>query len=142
VLAGFENDHIVRDESATGGTAIVHQEVAPAIDTPISTTFKVTGAVDLVSPGAMAPEMVTGTPTFKWVRDPSADRYDVTVFDSYGNIAWMASTMPGSVVTLTYAGPALVSGRYYQFRVRSVKTTGGEQTISRSEDLLGVFYVP
>lgn len=140
VLAAFENDFLVRDESSIGGTAIVYQDVAAAQDVTIGTGFKVTGSVDVVSPGAMAPEMVTGTPTFKWVDDSSEDRYEVTVFDAYGNVTWQGGT-PKSVVTLTYGGPALKSGMYYQFRVRSIKDPA--ETISRSEDLKGVFfYVP
>ena len=139
VLAAFENDNLVRDESSIGGTAIVHQEVAAGQDVTIGTGFKVTGSVDIVSPGATAPEMVTGTPTFTWLDDSSEDRYEVTVFDSYGNIIWMNGTLKG-VVTLAYGGPELKSKNYYQFRVRSVKDPN--ETISRSEDLKGVFYVP
>jgi len=141
VLAGFENDNMVRDESSIGGTEIVHQEIAAGADVTIAASFKVTGSVDLVSPAASGVETVTGTPTFKWAVDASADRYDVTVFDSYGNLTWTGTT-GRNVTTLVYAGPALESNSYYQWRVRSVKTTGGEQTISRSEDLKGVFFVP
>jgi hypothetical protein len=43
--------------------------------------FKVTGAVDLVGPGADAPEVVTGHPTFRWVDDTSEDLYRVNLFD-------------------------------------------------------------
>jgi len=138
VLAGFENDNFVRDESATGGTDVVHQTVAPAMDAPIATAFKVTGALTLVSPGANGIETVTATPTLAWTDDPSADQYGVTVFDSYGNVAWM-TTVAGNVVSLPYGGPALQGGRYYQLRVRSLMN---DATISKSEDLKGVFYVP
>jgi hypothetical protein len=139
VLAGFENDNLVRDESGIGGTAIVKQEVVAGVDVAISAGFKVTGSVDIVSPGAMAPEMVTGTPTFTWLDDSSEDKYEVTVFDSYGTVIWMAETAKNTP-TLVYGGPALKSGFYYQFRVRSVSLAGA--TIARSEDLKGVFYVP
>jgi hypothetical protein len=84
--------------------------------------------------------MVTGTPTFTWIDDASEERYEVTVFDSYGTVYWTGSSLR-NVPTLLYGGPALESGMYYQFRVRSVKDPGDE-TISRSEDLKGVFYVP
>ena len=136
VLAGFENDFLVRDESSIGGTSIVHQEVVAGQDVAIGTSFKLTGADDIVSPGANGPEMVTGTPTFKWVDDSSEDRYTVTVFDSYGTDIWDGGT-PKSVVTLTYGGPPLKSGQYYQFRVASIKDPS--EVISRSEDLKGVF---
>jgi hypothetical protein len=140
VLAGFENDSMVRDESSIGGTEVVHQQVDAGVDVTIGQTFKVTGAVDIVAPGAMAPEMVTGTPTFQWVDDSSEERYEVTVLDSYGTVVWTGSA-PKNAVSLAYGGPALQSGMYYQFRVRSVKDPGNE-TIARSEDLKGLFYVP
>ncbi|HEY5920957.1 MAG TPA: hypothetical protein VIV11_04770, partial [Kofleriaceae bacterium] len=139
VLAAFENDNLVRDESGIGGTAIVHQEVIAGQDVEIGEGFKVTGSVDIVGPGATTPETVTGTPTFTWLDDSSEDRYEVTVFDSYGNIVWEAGT-PKSVVTLTYAGPPLEAGMYYQFRVASIKDPA--EVISRSEDLKGVFVLP
>lgn len=139
VLAGFENDFLVRDESSIGGTAIVHQEVVAGQDVTLPTSFKLTGADDIVSPGAMGPEMVTGTPTFKWIDDSSEDRYTVTVFDSYGTDIWDGGTGK-SVVTLQYGGPALKSGQYYQFRVASIKDPS--EVIARSEDLKGVFFVP
>jgi hypothetical protein len=139
VLAGFENDNLVRDESGIGGTAIVHQEVVAGLDVQIADSFKVTGSVDIVGPGAMGPEMVTSTPTFTWMDDSSEDRYKITVFDSYGNVVWEAET-PKSVTTLAYAGPTLKPGMYYQFRVASIKDPA--EVISRSEDLKGVFFVP
>jgi hypothetical protein len=139
VLAGFENDNLVRDESGIGGTSIVHQEVTAGQDVTIASGFKVTGADDIVTPGAMGPEMVTGAPTFKWIDDSSEDRYTVTVFDSYGTTVWLSGTGK-SVVTLPYGGPALKSGMYYQFRVASIKDPA--TVISRSEDLKGVFFLP
>jgi hypothetical protein len=103
-------------------------------DVTIGTRFKVTGAVDLVSPGAMGPEAVTGTPVFKWVDDSSEDRYEVTGFDSYGTMIWQ-STPPRNVAMLTYGGPALEAGMYYQFRVRSVKAPS--ETSWRRAKLVG-----
>jgi hypothetical protein len=139
VLAAFENDNLVRDESGIGGTAIVHQEVVAGQNVDIANGFKVTGSVDLVGPGATSPEMVMGVPTFTWLDDSSEDRYAVTVFDSYGNIVWESGT-PKGVVTLLYAGSTLQSGMYYQFRVASIKDPA--EVISRSEDLKGVFFMP
>ncbi|HEY5947594.1 MAG TPA: carboxypeptidase-like regulatory domain-containing protein, partial [Kofleriaceae bacterium] len=138
-LAAFENDNLVRDESGIGGTAIVHQEVVAGQDATIGDSFKVTGSVDIVGPGAMEPEMLTAPPTFTWLDDSSEDRYAITVFDSYGNIVWESGT-PKSVVTLPYGGPALKPGMYYQFRVASIKDPA--EVISRSEDLKGVFVMP
>ncbi|HWU88576.1 MAG TPA: carboxypeptidase-like regulatory domain-containing protein [Kofleriaceae bacterium] len=139
VLAGFENDYLVRDESSIGGTQVVHQQVTAGQDVAIAQSFKVTGSVDIVSPGANGPEMVTGTPQFKWVDDSSEDRYEVTVFNSYGNTTWQGGTLK-NVVTLTYGGPPLESGMYYQVRVRSIKDPA--EQISKSEELKGVFFVP
>jgi hypothetical protein len=139
VLAGFENDYLVRDESGIGGTEIVHQDVIAGQDVEIADGFKVTGSVDIVGPGAAGPEMVTGAPTFSWIDDSSEDRYAVTVFDSYGTVVWESET-PKSVVTLQYGGPALEPGMYYQFRVASIKDPS--EVISRSEDLKGVFFAP
>ena len=56
MLAGFENDNLVRDESGIGGTAIVHQEVIAGQDVEIAEGFKVTGSVDIVGPGATSPK--------------------------------------------------------------------------------------
>ncbi len=39
---------------------------------------------------------------------------------------------------MQYGGPALQTGGYYQFRATSMKNTA---PISRTEDLLGVFFV-
>jgi len=139
VLAAFENDNLVRDESGIGGTAIVRQEVVAGQDATIASGFKVTGALDIVSPGATGPEMVTAAPTFTWLDDSSEDRYAITVFDSFGKIVWEGGTLK-SVVTLAYGGPALTPGMYYQFRVASIKDPS--TVISRSEDLKGVFYLP
>ena len=139
VLAAFENDNLVRDESGGGGTDIVHQEVVAGQNATIGSGFKVTGSVDIVGPGAIGPEMVTGAPTFRWLDDSSEDRYAITVFDSYGVVAWEGGT-PKSVTTLLYGGPALKPGMYYQFRVQSIKDPS--TVISRSEDLKGVFFRP
>jgi hypothetical protein len=139
VLAAFENDNLVRDESGGGGTDIVHQNVLAGQDVTIADGFKVTGSVDIVGPGAMGPETVTGAPTFTWLDDSSEDRYAITVFDSYGNVVWESGT-PKSVVTLHYGGPSLKPGMYYQFRVQSIKDPS--TVISRSEDLKGVFFQP
>ncbi len=61
VLAAFENDFLVRDESGGGGTDIVHQTVVAGQDVTIGSGFKVTGSVDIIGPGAAGPEMVAGT---------------------------------------------------------------------------------
>ncbi len=141
VLAAFENDLLVRDASSIGGTDIVHQEIAAGQNVMLSQSFKVTGALEILGPGANGPEAVTANPTLRWVDDSSEDRYELTVFDAFGTIVWQQSVPGGSNdLAVPYAGPALQSGMYYQFRARSIKDPAEE--ISRTEDLRGVFYLP
>lgn len=140
VLAAFENDHLVRDASGIGGTAVVHQQVVAGQDVTIGDSFKVTGALDIVGPGANGPEVVTGTPTFRWVDDTSEDRYRLSVFDAYGTEVWQHIEPSGAhAPSTTYAGPALTAGMTYQFRVLSIKDPNEE--LSRTEDLRGVFTI-
>lgn len=150
-LAAFENDFLVRDpDVCQGGTEIVHFDVAGA---PVSLdTFKITGSLDVISPGAAGPELVTSaTPTFSWKDDSSETAYELTVIDALGNTVWtfLERSHSGDDPAVQYAGPALEPG-YYQFKVKSVKgmctptgsTTEVTQYISQTEDLKGVFIVP
>lgn len=147
VLAAFENDDLVRDpDTAIGGTAIQTLSVgsqAVSVD-----GFKITGALQVISPGADGPQPVVGAPTFHWMDDSSEDGYEVTVYDTFGNAVFSDPDVPrvtGSAdVSLTYGGPTLTPG-YYQFRAvswRAGKGTGTPRTyISATEDLKGVFVV-
>jgi len=147
VLAAFENDELVRDpDEAIGGTAI--QEISvqgAALDVP---GFKITGALDVVSPGAKAPEVVASDVLFKWADDSSEDGYELTVLDTFGVEVWKDTEVPrvtgSTTVTHAYAGPALDPG-YYQFRVvswREAKKGAAARTyISATEDLKGVFII-
>jgi hypothetical protein len=140
VLAAFENDSLVRDASEIGGTEVVHQVVTAGQDVDLAESFKVTGAVDLLGPGASGPEVTTATPTFRWVDDSSEDFYRVTVFDAYGTQVWTHDEPSGARDPSTlYAGPPLTPGMTYQFRVVSIKEPAEE--LSRSEELRGVFTV-
>jgi hypothetical protein len=145
VLAAFENDDLVRDPDQTiGGTKIVHIEVPDPVDgntVTLSEGFKITEALEITSPGAEGPEAVdTPTPTFIWADDPSAEGFEVHVFDAFGNEIWYQETGPDTV-ELTYAGPALEEDMYYQFKALSFREQGGTRTaISATEDLRGVFY--
>jgi hypothetical protein len=143
VLAAFENDGLVRDpDTAIGGTAT--QEVTVAGASTAAGSFKVTGALDVRSPGASGPEVVSSAmPTFSWADDSSEDGYDLWVYDGFGNLVWAAPPLPSvsgaKDVTATYAGPALKPG-YYQFRAASFRSKTGKKTyISMTEDLKGVF---
>ena len=141
-VAAFENDGLVRDpDLCISGTADVHLAVAAATPLTIPETFKITGALDVIDPGAMGASMVTGTPSFSWVDDSGEDTYLVQLFDSYGEMVWMKS-IPGvssGTPVVAYDGPALTAGMFYQFRTTSLK---GTCALSRTEDLKGVFYLP
>ena len=146
-LAAFENDGLVRDpDTNIGGTDLVYVDVPEAggrVSLPES--FKVTGALTTISPGAETLEIVGATPTFTWADDSSEDGYDLRVFDAFGALTYEALGLPrvtgSSSVTHTYAGPALVPGMIYQFRVLSWRERGGRTPISATEDLRGVFQV-
>lgn len=148
VLVAFENDALVRDPDAgIAGTAI--QEVVLTAGQSVSPaeSFKVTEALAIIGPGNDAPELVdSAMPTLTWADDSSEDGYDVIVYDALGTAVWeteIAGASGGSNVDLVYAGDALVTGMYYQFRVTSWRTTGGggeKLYISRTEDLRGVFF--
>jgi hypothetical protein len=138
VLAAFENDGLVRDPDPNiAGTQIPHVTVAGGnVD---AGNFKVTGALDVIAPGANAPEPVSGNPTFSWKDDSSETGYTLVVFDSFGNKIWENNMIPsskGSNPSVPYMGPALMKGNFYQFRATSLKMGS---PISRTEDLKGVF---
>lgn len=148
VLASFENDNGVRDPDPNiGGTQIVNITVPAAggsRSVALPMAFKVTDAIAVRSPGMDQPEALTNaTPTLTWADDSSEDGYQVRVFDSLGNIVWMNLTVPRVTgnpnVNVTYAGPPLTPGMYYQFRATSMKAGA---PITRTEDLRGVFYLP
>lgn len=146
VVAAFENDGLVRDpDQCIAGTADVHIEVVAATPLTVPESFKITGALSILAPGAMGPESLTAAPTFSWVDDASEDQYLVELFDSYGQLVWM-KTIPGvngTMPTLAYDGPALLPTMFYQFRVTSSRqqVNTGRCNISRTEDLKGVFYL-
>lgn len=141
VLAAFENDDFVRDpDLSIGGTSILHIDVIAGQTTTVD-SFKVTGALSIVGPGATAAEAVTEPVTLSWIDDSSEDEYVVEVFDAFGNVAWTTTLAgySGEDPAIPYGGEALVPGMYYQLRVTSKKDG---VPISRTEDLKGVFYLP
>ena len=146
VLAGFENDALVRDpDTNISGTNTLHITVQGG-NVDMAESFKVTGALAIVSPGAMQPEAVNSAPMLQWKDDSSEDWYEVRVYDAFGAEVWRDLKVPGQSgggnVSLRYAGPMEV-GMYYQFRVTSWRSPGNKAAapISASEDLRGVFYV-
>lgn len=142
VLAAFENDRLVRDpDTSIGGTEIQHIEVTGG-NVPVAGSFKVTGALAVVSPGAEGLESTSSNPTFVWEDDSSEDEYLVVVYDAFGSSIWETTGNfdPGgnADATVEYAGPTLEPGMIYQFRATSIKDG---TPISSTEDLLGVFTV-
>lgn len=138
VLGAFENDGLVRDpDTSIGGTEIQHISVTDGGTTTVE-GFKITGALDVTSPGANAPEAVTEAPALQWIDDSSEDFYELEVFDAYGDLVWehTEDRHTGDDPSVPYAGP-LERGMYYQFRVTSIKDG---VPISRTEDLKGVFW--
>jgi hypothetical protein len=144
VLAAFENDLLVRDpDTSIGGTTIQHVTVGSGESVVMDQSFKITEHLAIVGPGAEMPEPVSGTPTFSWTDDSSEDRYELELYTALGDLVWEQRAVPsgrGAAVELPYAGPALVAGMVYQFRVTSFRDRSGVVTaISKSEDLRGVF---
>jgi len=162
VLASFENDDLVRDpDQAIAGTGLVHVTMPrPGEDIALSESFKVTEALEVLSPGADEPEPVSGDVTLSWADDSSEKFYTVTVYNAYGDLVWCRAradvlallnidscdqaevpSVSGGDVTVTYDGP-LEPGMYYQFRATSWREPGGGPTpIAQTEDLRGVFFV-
>lgn len=141
VLAAYENDFLVRDpDTGIAGTEILEITVEPGDAITLQDSFKVTGALGIVGPGANGPEQVTGTPTFEFEDDSSEDYYEVVVHDALGNEIWRDDTIPSvsgsATVVVEYGGPALRPGMYYRFRATSWKANS---PISRTEELRGVF---
>ena len=147
VLAAFENDGFVRDpDTSIGGTEIVPVTVPDGGgDISLDMSFKVTGALEVLSPGADGLEVITDTePTFSWDDDSSEAGYEVYVFDALGNEVHAGELGPvtGSMpVTYTWTGAVTEPGMVYQFRAYSYRTEsdGSRVYISATEDLLGVF---
>ena len=144
VLAAFENDLLVRDpDPSIAGTQILHIQVPEdsSYEINIPSSFKVTEALVIVSPGAAEPELITDNPTFIWKDDSSETKYAIVVYNAFGDEVWRDDNLPrvtGSEnVTVEYGGSSLQTGMYYPFRVTSWK---GDGPISQTEDLLGVFY--
>ncbi|HEY3450519.1 MAG TPA: carboxypeptidase-like regulatory domain-containing protein [Myxococcales bacterium] len=142
VLAAFENDGNVRDpDPGISGTQLQHITVAGgAISGGASPDFKVTGAVQLVSPGKDGPEGVAAKPTFTWTTYSNADSYVVYVYDALGNEIWTKIIIDKATVSIAYpdTAPALTPGLFYQWRVTAFRRLA---PTSMTEELRGVFYV-
>jgi hypothetical protein len=145
VLAAFENDGNVRDPDPNiSGTQIARLTVANGTPS-LSPSFKVTGAIQMVGPGAgETSEVVTGTPKFTWKPYSSAQSYELRVFDSQGTKVWENLSVPDTKtsagnIEAAYAGPPLTPGLIYQWRATAKGNAGNP--ISQTEELRGLFSV-
>jgi hypothetical protein len=152
-LAAFENDGLVRDpDTSIGGTMIVHFTVPEGGGTvELGEGFKVTGALEVISPGASALETITTpTPTFVWRDDASEDGYEIRVYDAFGRLVHEDTMVPRVTgrphVSYVWKGATLEPRMVYQFRAwswRADARTGRRVLISATEDLHGTFmYAP
>ena len=141
VLAAFENDQLVRDpDEGIAGTAIVFVDVAGA-DVDISESFKVTEALEVISPGASGLEIVTSPPELVFAQDSSEDGYELRLYDALGNLVHEDTMLPPGSGSMPIRYPlegvvTLEPGMIYQFRAWSF---GRGSLISATEDLRGVF---
>jgi hypothetical protein len=150
VLAAFENDLLVRDpDEAIAGTDIVHIDVPAGQTFTIEQSFKVTGALVVMSPGGGGLEVITDpSPTLTWADDSSEDGYELRVYNAYGELihedadVGRVTGSPSVRYDWTPAEPLEV-GMIYQFRAVSWRNAtglgGGRTYIAATEDLKGVF---
>ena len=144
VLAGFENDGLVRDPDETiAGTQVQEVEVVPGQSVAVPEMFKVTAALDVVGPGRDGLEEVEVPVTLIWTDDSSETHYELVVLDALGAVIWeqlMIASGNEADVAVPYEGPPLQPGMIYQFRATSVRETPQAVTaLSRTEDLRGLF---
>ncbi len=146
VLAAFENDGNVRDPDPNiSGTQLAHVTVSNGVAS-VNPSFKVTGAIETVSPGASDTiEEIAGTPTFTWKPYSSAKTYDLVVFSSsgvkvWGNPAVLDVKNAAGNIAVAYGGLVpLKPGLIYQWRATALGNAGNP--ISLTEDLKGLFLV-
>jgi hypothetical protein len=166
IIASMMNDGNVidPDEAVTQGDPLV--TVTNGIATPLTRSFKVTGAVVMDTPAPPVNNEVpvlTATPTFTWHSESSyssANDFAIEVINGSGETVWggfggldpvegiPTVTVPGGTYTINYAGPELQSGRYYQLRIYAMKDDfdailypNGYKLISVTENLDGVFKI-
>jgi len=147
VLAGFENDGLVRDpDEGISGTDVVYLTVPEGEgEVPVPQSFKVTAALAVESPGSTGMEVVDQpAPELVWADDASEDGYELRVYDAFGELVLEVLDVPretgGKTVSHSWTDPPPEEGMVYQFRVWSYHDTKSSRNyISATEDLLGVF---
>jgi hypothetical protein len=151
VLAAFENDSLVRDpDLSIAGTEIVFIDVGTSgAAVSLSQSFKVTGSLAVLSPGADGiEELPAGAIDLSWADDSSENGYELRVYDAFGTLVHEDAMIPSKSgtdkVSYTLDGASFVPGMLYQFRVWSWRMTAKQMKrsyISASEDLRGVFQI-
>jgi hypothetical protein len=151
VLAAFENDLLVRDpDLSIAGTDIVFVDVGnTGSPVTLAQSFKVTGALAVISPGAQGvDEMPAGTINLAWADDSSEDGYELRVYDALGTLVHEDDMIPsvsgGAKVQYALDAKSFAPGMLYQFRVWSWRTKARQMSrtyIAASEDLRGVFEI-
>ena len=87
-------------------------------------------------------DLTSSLPTFTWQAYPSSKTYDVTLFDTMGNVVWTKLgqiAVTGQNNSATYNGPPLSSGKVYQWRAMARGNAGNP--ISTTEELRGIFKI-
>lgn len=148
-LAAFENDGLVRDpDVAIGGTEyVVFETSAQGGPLPLGDHFKITRALDVVTPGAVGVETVNTLPiTLEWKDDSSEMGYDLVIYDAYGSVVHQADNLPSvsggkdGNPRYVWQGLDATPGMIYQFRVQSWRgDTWTKSYLRQTEDLKGVF---
>ncbi|MBI5068340.1 MAG: carboxypeptidase regulatory-like domain-containing protein [Deltaproteobacteria bacterium] len=155
VLASFDVDGAVRDVSGGGNTDSPTVTVSGGAVQGAVPGFKLCGAVDLTSIDGQtslgtAPVALThAAPAFVWQRQStyaSAAYYRIQVIDALGQPTWeVEQAATAGTNQVTYAGPALAPGMYYQLRIQALDGASSDPLtvqLSQTEDLKGVFTLP
>ena len=104
-------------------------------DVALPGTLRVAPALEVVAPGAGAPEGVRQPPSLAWQPHGGQASYRVEVWNAPG-----LRVMEGEVADAqaAYTGP-LVRGQLYRFQARALDAGGA--LLSRTEDRRGVFFL-
>jgi hypothetical protein len=163
--ASYRNDSCVMDPDALFKFGLPYVTLSAANpDTTVN--FKVTGAVQLVSPtnhpDTILPRTITTyEPTFVWIKTSSyasAKEYVIEVFDSHGESIWGGFDSsgvirhpqigPGDSMQVTFNFDSSASSPLYEkeiYRWKIYADNSGDPNVqtllSASEDLMGLFMV-
>jgi hypothetical protein len=127
-----------------------------------SLNFSVTGAVTLIAPTNIPAEILpveadSSAPLFSWTAYPQAKEYIIEVRNLNGDLLWGGYNSDGTIrhaqipksstsVRFNFDGSAssqLVKGQVYQWKIYADNDDAAniQTLLSRSEDLMGLFYI-